>query len=233
MSPEHVWNERPSTFEQERRFRRLTALHTLTDAWIHEIHPEEESSYRIARMERVTLNQNLWMYEKSRLDELPLRLEQLVGAMGIDEFLDELRDTIWIIQASTMENALSQGADPAEISTVMQQASWKHGRDYSESIWGTEGRMSRESAFEALIQSNFYEPQAFWLERKSNQEISFLWRKSPYQIGILRTSAVLPHLSSAHEHWIKGFIYGVSRQTRVIAGETRLQESTHPHFILL
>jgi predicted RNase H-like HicB family nuclease len=233
MTMDHAWNERPSTFEQERRFRRLTALHTLTDAWIHAIHPEEESSYRIARMERVTLNQNLWLFEKSRLDALPLRLEHLVGAMEIDAFLDELRDTIWIIQASTIENVLSQREDPAEIATVLQQASWKHGRDYAESIWGTDGGMSRESAFDALMQSHIYEPQSFWLERKSTQEISFLWKKSPYQIGILKTSTALSHLGATHEHWIKGFIYGVSRQTRVITGESRLQESAHPRFILL
>jgi hypothetical protein len=233
MNFENGWNERPSSFEQERRFRRLTALHTLTDAWIHAISPEEQSSYRLARMERMTLNQNLWLYEKTRLDALPLRLDQLVGAMTLDEFLDELKDTIWIIQAATIENVLSQGSDPAEIASVLQQSSWKHGRDHAESIWGTDGRMSRDSAFEALMESHIYDPHAFWLERKSEHEISFIWKKSPHQLGILKTSSGLPLLGATHEHWIKGFIYGVSRQTRVIAGETRLLDSAHPHFILL
>lgn len=233
MNLEGGWNERPSSFEQERRFRRLTTLHTLTDAWIQAISPEEQASYRMVRMERMTLNQNLWLFEKARLDSLPLRLDQLVGAMEVDEFLDELKDTIWIIQASTIENALSQGSDPEEIASVLQQSSWKHGRDHAESIWGKDGQMSRDSAFEALMESHFYDPRAFWLERKSDHEISFIWRKSPYQLGILKTSSVLPLLGSIHEHWIKGFIYGVSRPTRVIAGETRLQDSAHPHFILL
>lgn len=233
MNPEQAWNERPSSFEQERLFRRLTALHTLTDAWIHAISPEEAPTYQIARMERVTLNQNLWLFEKARLDSLPLRLEELVGAMGIDDFLNELKDTIWIIQASTIENALSQGSDPAEITTVLQQASWRHGRHYAESIWGPDGRMSRESAFEALMESHVYDPQSFWLERKSEQEISFIWKKSPQHLGILKTSSALSLLGSTHEHWIRGFVYGVSRQTRVIAGETILTGTPHPHFTLL
>ena len=115
MNPTQAWNERRSTLEQERRFKRLISLHSLSDSWIQTLSPKESASHHLERMAKVTLNPNLWQFEKNRLDHLPLNLEELVGAQEIDAFLTELESTIWIIQASTLENAETEAASRGEM----------------------------------------------------------------------------------------------------------------------
>ncbi|NBO19855.1 MAG: hypothetical protein EBV03_11675 [Proteobacteria bacterium] len=82
------WSERKSSIEQERLFKRLIALHTLTDAWIQTLSPKEAPSHHLDRMAKVTLNPNLWQFEKNRLDpamQCMLRNLQLLGDGKFDE----------------------------------------------------------------------------------------------------------------------------------------------------
>ncbi|NDG85786.1 MAG: hypothetical protein EBX52_12220, partial [Proteobacteria bacterium] len=74
------WHERKPALEQERRFKRLIHLHSITDAWITRVSNRTEPAHRMERVSRVSLNPNLWLFEKSRIDQLPLELGNLVGA---------------------------------------------------------------------------------------------------------------------------------------------------------
>jgi len=227
------WSERKSSIEQERLFKRLIALHTLTDAWIQTLSPKEAPSHHLDRMAKVTLNPNLWQFEKNRLDHLPLNLEELVGAQEIDTFLSELSETIWIIQSSTLENAESSDPDQVELRNVLEQASWAHGKAYAESIWGPSGDFLLKEGVEAFLETHIYSKDAFLIERSSPREISVVWRKSPMQNPSLRNSKALGLLCRLHEHWIGGFFYGVSRKSRIETGTTQIRGEVIPRFSLL
>jgi hypothetical protein len=232
MNPASVWNERKSTMEQERRFKRLTSLHSLSDSWIQTLSPKEAASYRLERMAKVTLNPNLWQFEKNRLDQLPLNLEELVGAQDIDSFLAELESTIWIIQASTLENAETDATNRGELKNILEQASWNHGKLHAESIWGNPGNFNLREGVEAFMKTHVYSGAGFLIERNSPREITLLWKQSPRQNPSLRNSPALDLLCDLHEHWIRGFFYGASRNTAVSIAPTRLGEEVFPRFTL-
>ncbi len=233
MSSNGTWNERISTLEQERTFKRLIALHTLTDAWVKTISPQSEPTHRIERMTKVTLNPNLWLFEKMRLDQIPLELEKLVSAQSIDDFLKELKNTIWIIQVSTLENALGQGTSTLEMENILQQTSWNHGRAYAESIWGTSGSFALQEAYDAFCASHWYGQNDFLTETRSELEIRLIWRNPPSENPSIKTSEGAPLLCTLHEHWIRGFFYGVSRKVKTNIRSTTLRERPYPTFTLL
>ena len=233
MSRFSGWNERRSTLEQERNFERLNVLHSLTDAWFKSIQMSQDTPHRLERMSAVTLNPNLWLFEKTRLDQLEPKLEDLAGAQEIEEFLRDLKETIWIIQASTLDNALSGSKSPDELLSVLQSTSWSHGKSCSERIWGGSGNFSFEDAFSALEGSSPYGKNAFLLERSSPRELSVIWKNSPLQNPVLSPSPVREELATLHEYWVKGFLYNLSRGATLRSDFTRLQSERHPRFILL
>ncbi len=232
MNPIHGWHERRSTLEQERRFKRLIALHTLCDSWIRAISPKETPSHHLDRMAKVTLNPNLWQFEKNRLDHLPLHLEELVGAQEVDAFLDELESTIWIIQFSTLENAETDQANRRELQNILEQESWNHGKLHAETIWGTRGNFNLREGVEAFLKTHCYGNQGFLKERDSSREISLIWKRSPLQNPSISNSPVAELLCTLHENWIRGFFYGASRNTRVECGRTLIHGESFPHFTL-
>jgi hypothetical protein len=170
--------------------------------------------------------------EKKRLDDLPLRLEELVGAQEIDAFLSELEDTIWIIQASTLENAESVAPNREELLNILEQASWTHGRAGAEEIWGKKGNFNLREGVEAFLKSHGYGAGSFQLERDSPREITLIWKRSPQKNPALLQSPVTEVLCSLHSHWIRGFLYGVSRNTEVTYGTTRIRDEEYPYFTL-
>ncbi|MBU6154546.1 MAG: hypothetical protein KGP28_09625 [Bdellovibrionales bacterium] len=232
MNPVHGWNERRSTLEQERRFKRLISLHTLSDYWIRTLSPQQAASHHLERMAKVTLNPNLWQFEKNRLDQLPLNLEELVGAQEIDTFLSELESTIWIIQASTLENAETASSNRRELQNILEQASWNHGKLHAETIWGTQGNLNLREGVEAFLKTHVYGNQSFLKERDSFREITLIWKHSPLQTPSLMDSPVAELLCTLHEHWIRGFFYGASRNTRVECKRTLIRTESFPHLIL-
>ncbi len=232
MNPIQTWNERRSTLEQERRFKRLIALHSLSDSWIRTLSPKESASHHLERMAKVTLNPNLWQFEKNRLDQLPLNLEELVGAQEIDGFLNELESTIWVIQTSTLENAETEASNQGEMKNILEQASWNHGKLHAESIWSERGNFNLREGVEAFLKTHVYGQGSFLKERDSVREITLIWKHSPRQNPTLQNSSALELLCALHEHWIRGFFYGASRNTSVRCGTTRILEESYPYFTL-
>ena len=227
------WNERNPSLEQERRFKRLISLHSLTDSWISKVSAKNEPSHRLERVTRVTLNPNLWQFEKARIDHLPLNLEHLVGAQRIDDFLDELQETIWIIQASTLENISTSSSTQEDLTNVLQQASWNFGKTFSESIWGTAGDLSLKEAVHAFTQTHFYSEGSFITERIARHEATLIWKHSPDHDRTVKDSTAISILSSLHEQVIQGFFYTLSRSTRVRFGRTQFGLETYPYISLL
>ncbi len=233
MSANGTWNERNPAFEQERRFRRLIALHSLTDAWVLRVSNRKEPAHHLERVSRVNLNPSLWLFEKSRIDELPLELRELVGAQSVDGFLDELREFIWIIQASTLETIVSASSERADLLNVLQQTSWNFGKTLAESIWGTPGDFGVQEATRAFLQSNPYDDRAFLPVRISGRESILIWKRSPLQDRAVKDSPAISELCDLHEHAIRGFFYALCRTGTLEPRRTRLGEAVHPEFTLL
>jgi hypothetical protein len=231
--PAENWNERISTLEQERRFKKLISLHSLTDSWISKISAKNEPAHRLERVTRVTLNPNLWQFEKSRIDHLPLNLEDLVGAQKINDFLNELEETIWIIQASTLENIASSTQTSEDLTNVLQQTSWNFGKQYAEAIWGTSGDLTLKEAAQAFSQTHFYLENSWITERMANHETTLIWKRSPRHDRTVKDSSAISLLCDLHEQVIQGYFHALSRSTRVKFGHTRLGEETYPYLNLL
>jgi hypothetical protein len=227
------WNQRSATIEQERRFQRTITLHTLTDSWTKSLTPNLDKPYQIERMAKVTLNQNLWLFEKTRLDDLPLELEKLVGSQTVDSFLNQLNDTVWIIQVSTLENALSQSSKEGELLSMLEKTSWNHGKQYAEQLWKKSDFSELELAYQAFIEGHPYDSNAFIEERQSSTELSFLWTRSPLQNKTLKASPVVKHLCKIHEEWIRGFFYSLSRKIKLQTIPTKIMENEITQFTLL
>lgn len=228
-----TWNERIPTLEQERRFRRLIALHSMTDAWISRVSKGNEPAHRMERISRVNLNPNLWLFEKSRIDQLPLELRNLVGAQSIDGFLDELREFIWIIQASTLETIFSATTESGDIRNVLEQTSWNSGKSFAESVWGGTGDFAVKESTRAFLQSHPYSGKSFMTGRITERESVLIWKHSPLQDPAVKDSPVAATLCELHEHFIRGFFYALCRTGRLETRLTRLGESQHPEFTLL
>jgi hypothetical protein len=226
------WNQREPTIEQEIRFQKITLLHTLTDAWVKAITPQGDRPHQMERMTRITLNQNLWLYEKARLDELPLELSKLVGSQSIDSFLNDLSDTAWIIQASTLENALSQTKKPDELISVLQKTSWNHGKNRAQETWRGAEMDSLSRAYDAFFESHPYAPNALLQEQFTANQIRFFWKQSPFQNKSLNGQSIVSALVNLHVEWIRGYFYSLSRKIRVDQELSDLNGSKVPLFTL-
>lgn len=213
------WHVRQPQFEDERRYFRLLSIHQMTQRWMKEISRKDELGFQMERTARPVLNQNLWLLEKIKLDELPPRLEDLIDATEVKEFLADLEDLIWIVQSSTLENMLVGSKEPVSLINVLEKASWQAGRAYAEERWPQFEAQRFTDYFDALAMNPIADRSdlkpAFILERESSSECSIYWKSSPQdRPSILRSPAVLTHCRLYHE-WIRGFIYSLSREVKV------------------
>ncbi|MBC7396630.1 MAG: hypothetical protein H7333_04230 [Bdellovibrionales bacterium] len=225
------WHERDSTIEEEHRFKRLLSLHALTQCWTQVL--DNTDSNLIERMPKITLNQNLWLLEKARVDEITLELSALVGSQNIQEFLKELEETIWLIQISTLENAFSQTSDPALLKNLLKNASWSQGKKTAEQDWPNLPFTTLTDAYQAFTESHVNGKSGFLLGSAANQELGFYWKKSPIQNPSLNRSAQLEMLCELHSEWVHGFFYGLSRVIRCISQTVKAESDSWIEFTLL
>lgn len=217
------WHLRLPTFEEERRYLRLTSIHQLTQRWMLEIARKDDLGvHTMERTAKPVLNQNLWLLEKIKLDELPPSLQDMVDAPTVTDFLNELEDLIWIVQSSNLENMLSNATDRISLINVLEKASWQTGKAYAEAKWPHFKAAQLQSYFDAIEPSPIGGDRAFVLERNTEVECSFYWTKSPLaHPSLSRMKDVLVYCQLYHE-WIRGFFYGLSRNLRVDILATQL-----------
>ena len=228
------WNERRSTLEEERRFKKLIALHSLTHLWTQAISgPSEGGTLRIERMPKITLRQNLWLLEKARLDEVLTELNTLVGDQQLSDFLSELYETIWLIQCSTLENAFSETNDPALLTNLLKNAAWSHGKKTAETEWANMKSPNLMEAYHAFLETHIDSDRGFLLGRASENELNFYWIRSPSQNPSLNTSPQIEELSTLHRECIHGFFYGLSRSIRISSRNAKVEGKQWIEFTLL
>ncbi len=227
------WHLREPSIEQEHRFQRAITLHSLTDAWIRELNGKHERPFAIERMTRITLNPNLWLFEKKRLDDLPLDLGKLVGSQNIEEFLYELETTIQVIQISTLENATQAMSETQELKSVLQKASWNHGKIRAEVIWKGGWMEDAETAFHAFLEGCPFTPGSFMAERTSKTEFTFLWTQPPGRLRMLKDSPCVHLMENLFEEWIRGYFYTLGRTLRLETRAIELPSGRAIRFTLL
>jgi|GEM_PF-2309339 len=244
QSPQQAWNQRQPIFEEERRYFNLIDLHKLTQAWLHELNPADaDTAHRLERVIRPELAQNLWLLEKIKLDQLPPELSRMVDAQSVGEFLNELEETVQIVQITTLENALDHTTDAVGLMNLLEKVSWKHGKSIAERRWpdfsGSADLSGHEPKkyFQALTDSPLWTPSAkhelpFLLERSTPSRCSFYWLQSPHAKPSLSISPRVMELCQLSHELIRGFFYGLSRSLKVDIVPTLLHERKVYHLTL-
>lgn len=236
------WNLREPNFEEERRYFNLIELHKLTQGWLHEINPAEAAAntHRLERVIRPELTQTLWLLEKVKLDQLPPDLSKMVDAQSVAQFLDELEETILIVQMTTLENAMDNTTDPVSLMNLLEKVSWKHGRALAERRWPhftADHELMPENYFHALMDSPLWTQKAatdlpFLLERATPSACSFYWIQSPLAKPSLRISNRVMDLCQLYHELIRGFFYGLSRSLKIEIIPTLFNEQKVYHLTL-
>ena len=223
-----AWHERVPTYEEERRFYHLIDLHGITQAWLKELLPHQaESDTRLYRMERISrpeLAQNLWLLEKLKLDQLPPRLSEVVEGSTVEEFLTELEETIWLVQLSTLENAMEHSKDREGLLNVLDRVTWSYAKSLAEKRWPHFSETAPMKCFKAFEASPLTSKKGFLLESYNASSCSFYWLDSPHARESLARSPLLANLNSLLFEFIRGYFYGLSRSVRVEIAPTPLQE---------
>ncbi len=230
MIESKYWNERHPTLEQSRKFKRLLVLHQLTGAWTQALSTLEASSFSMERMPKITLQQNLWLLEKSRVDELSVDLQSLIASEDISTYLEELAETIWLIQLSTLENALSQSSDTSLLVNIFKTTSWSQGKKAAETDWPHAKISNLIDAYSALLETHSDESSSFLIGQSTAHALSFYWSKSPYLRSTLNHSVQVETLVQMHEEWIHGFFYGLSRNFQCTSHPTLVDGKTWVEF---
>jgi hypothetical protein len=216
MNQKTAWHERIPLFEEEARFKKLLSLHSLTHRWTDAIaHTSDDSGLRIERMPSIKLKQNLWLLEKTRLDEVLTAFETLVSDQSIPEFLTELNETIWLIQISALENAFSESKDPSLLLNLLKNVSWDSGKKNAESTWVNLKITDLNAAYQAFLETHVDASSGFLRSHVSDHELTFHWVKSPLQNATLLESPQIDKFCALHQEWIHGFFYGLSRNIQV------------------
>jgi hypothetical protein len=217
-----LWNERIPTLEEERRYQKLIQLHGLTHSWMKEM--GEPASYRLERASKPELSQTLWLLEKIKLDELPPQLSDLVDGATVSQFLDELQETILIVQLTTLENVLENSPEKTSVLNLLERVSWSYSKTLAESTWSDSKILTPEQTFSALKAHPLAEKPApaFLLESWNAHELSFHWLNSPLGKDSLKRSPFVKELCQIQLESLRGYVYGVNRTLAMTVEEARV-----------
>ncbi len=231
------WNQRSPKLQEIRRYENIIHHHTLTQAWLVALDPETKNEpFRLKRFVPPELSQSLWLLEKIRLDRLAPQLESLINETTVSEFLDELEETVWIVQMALLENIFQSSAveNRNALFNQLEQVTWHHGKSISENQWpdfesriGNSSKNSLpEKVYLALKKSPFSRnSNGFMLERLTPDEVSFYWIASPLSRFSLKHSSELLTLCYLHHHGMKGYLYGLIKTLKVEVSPATLKES--------
>ncbi len=214
----HAWHERNPKFEEDRKYLNLLQLHGLTQAWLKEIDPSEDTgAHRLHRLERTrkpVLAQNLWFLEKLRMDQLPPSLSSLLDGSSAQDFLKDLEENIWIIQFSVFENAMEHTLDRASLTNLLEKITWSHAKRLSEERWPDLKKPSPYECYQIFQYSPLQLGASSLLESNHPHFCSFFWLNSPLSNPSLNRSPLIREFCHIHFQFIQGFFYGMSRTLR-------------------
>jgi hypothetical protein len=235
-----AWDTREIDYEHYRRFDQLLELHKLTQAWIGELNSvgKDRASHALDRGLSRELTDRLFM-----LDSLGRGgLSALVDDTSTTDVLIRLERTAWSLQAYTLAKLEERTQDPessASLRSVLEQTSWKLGRDYANKRWPELRDATRRNISQLILTLNdtpFGNGPTHSTHllpiRVTEQEACFEMLQCPHQQAFNEVSAVADALCNLHSHWLKGFAYGLNPAITVDAtlrtnGEGRCRHRWH------
>lgn len=208
------WHTRVHTHDQERRYRKLIALHDITLEWIEVL--------------KLTPPGDLI---REDLDEpLSPHFEALLDDTSPEDVLIRLEEKIWKLQAHTLQAILKMNSyDPLEsLVPQLEQASWRLGRRASEAnsqALPEHLRHDLRSLVLTALESPFF-PQGtegFLIKRAVRDEIQLELHCCPHQKPWAEILQVADPLCTIHSQWLRGYAYGLNPR---VALETTTKKNT-------
>ena len=213
------WNERKTRLEDELRYQNLIDIHGLTQAWLTELSPSADSHklnlHKIERTLRPELTQSLWLLEKLKLDQLSPDLSTLVDSTTAEELLNELEETIWIVQTTTLENALETSKDKVGLMNLLEKVTWHYSKKIAEKRWPHFQSQDPLECFQAFRDSPLATAQGFLLEGHHGHECSFYWVSSPLSRESVSRSPTILELCRIYHEFMRGYFYSLCRSVRL------------------
>ncbi|MDR3608709.1 MAG: hypothetical protein P4M08_15200 [Oligoflexia bacterium] len=204
------WNSRTIHYEHEHQFEKILQLHRLTEAWVDALKEvtEERPSHFLNRGLSRDMADALWRLESLSQE----RLEDLLDDTSTDDVLSRLDHTVWSVQAYTLAKLLERANSSAPLKSVLEQTSWKLGRNCAEKRWSELNPLSRKNVAELVLALNDtpFGNDGVLMIRITAREAHFEMLRCAHQQSSNEVRSVADALCGLHAHWLKGFAYGLN-----------------------
>lgn len=224
------WHERRAGTEHIRWFQSLVELHELTRAWIESVRMERPE-YELTRGLSKEATENLWMLESLTNTQLSDFLDDTLP----EDLLGRLDHAVWAAQAITLRGLSPEaGALEPTLLSVLEQASFRHGRKIAELKWRANrglGELTLPRALLALSDSplsGLPRTHGFLTRRALPHELDLLWRSCPHRSRYPEIEGVADVLCDLHTHVLRGYLYVLNhhallQKSRLPSGECGLR----------
>ena len=141
-----------------------------------------------------------------------------------DDLLARLEQTVWLVQSWSLSAILERntGKDAGAAINMLEQASWKCGRDFAMARWKRSARdhspLLIQDALAAFRDSPMCPPppaRAFLEKRSTRTRSEIELMGCPHMSRFSETRAVAGHLCPLHAGWTRGFAYGLDTRIAV------------------
>lgn len=221
MIRETPWHLRKPDHEHYRVFRNLVEIHAITQGWLSTIEKDQKRhTYLMPRVQTQNIDENLWMLEKLSSTYTPEDLDRLLDDQTPDELLGKLEKTIWIVHAWTLTELKKQTSaeEQSALGNLLEQSSWKSGRDCAQNRWKSlveKPRESLQSLIHCFMDSPMHlhaERSPFLIRRATDSEVTLELLSCPHQSLFPEVRAQAVDLCALHTHWMRGFVYTLNTQ---------------------
>lgn len=213
------WHLRHPLHSHYRQYERLKELHLMTSAWIQEVQTHRPS-HALPRGISNEITKDLWMLNSPAENSL----DALIDDSTPEEVLLRLERTIIAVQAYTLNELIDrskQTTDRQILDSVLEQRSWKLGKDCAEKKWSGISAQSTQDVGKVMVayqDSCWYGPAAFLNQRNTHFESSHELLACPHRSRFNEVHGVVNELCDVYAHWARGFAYGLNPHITV---ETR------------
>jgi hypothetical protein len=208
------WHLRTPTHQQRRRYHQLVELHQLTTAWIQELQEKSERpSHFLDRGLNPSLTRDLWMLEA--LDEKAF--DQLLDDTQPEDVLNRLEQMIWQVQTYTYRKFSDQTQSDGKsiLASVLEQISWKRGRENAARKWAglsNEARADLRELVPTLMDQPF---GRFLVIRNTRSEAWIELLDCAHKKLTAEAGTSANELCHLHQQWIRGYMYELNPRLHI------------------
>ncbi len=209
---EQPWHLRRLSTEHYLWYRNLLDLHALTREWLNELKLNGNPPRLIERTHPA------YPDLASEADLNLQTLEKLLDDTDPNDLLGRLEKAIWTVQSWVLWKTKAQKRPQSELKTILEQASWRAGRDCAHRRWKILHPESDSihpgdlrsilASFHDSPLSGFPKMEGFLIRRATATEVELQIRNCPdqqEQEGLKKEIA--PFLCELQGYWVRGFVY--------------------------